>query len=197
MALIDYSEPCFWLLAVTGGIGVVYSGIESWWYFTFGSIVAVLCAFIAGWRVRVLGLAQNLEESVNNLEHNNQQLARENTKLQNEVSTLQTEINKFSKMVGLLGNNVTGIDNVKQELFLLVDKYEMANKRFESNNLMDLFFLVDKDKNSFLSPGELTQMKEYVKAFYGTDIWIPDSANITLNDFVILMKQNQTTTSLV
>ena len=66
----------------------------------------------------------------------------------------------------MLDDNIHDIDQVKTQLFDLYKKYKDENDRQESNNLLTLFGLVDKNEDSRLSSSEIKRMKEYIKIVY-------------------------------
>jgi len=145
--------------------------------------VVVVAGLVAEWRVRALGVAKKLMDSVNDLKDENDKL-----KLMNEVFETQlgifgdendklklinikfgSEIEKFENVVGLLGDNVEDLESAKTQLFDLYNKYKIENDKQESNNLLTLFGLVDKNQDSRLSKTELQRMREYIKIVYNED----------------------------
>ena len=208
--LIDNSEPCFWIMCLMGCVGLVYAGVETWWFFLLFSAIAIVASFIAGWRVRKLGVAKQLMESVTEFKHqndiltaeidelhtNNRNLTNEvlhfthvNEKMSIEVKVLNRENQNFHKLNGLLKENVGDVEATKKQLFALLGKYEKENEKFQANNLMHLFFLVDRDNNSFLTQVECTQMNQYVLNIYGISMDLDKldedkDEKITIKEFV-------------
>jgi hypothetical protein len=121
--------------------------------------VLMVSSLVAEWRVRALGIDKKLMDSVHVLE-------AENKKFANQVVDLENQITEFEGIVGLLDDNVHDITQVKTQLFDLYKKYKDENDRQESNNLLTLFGLVDKNEDSKLSSGEIKRMKEYIKIVY-------------------------------
>jgi len=181
--IIDKSE---WIiipgicLAVGGFVFAVVSGPVGLAVVTG---VVVVAGLVAEWRVRALGVAKKLMDSVNDLKDENDKL-----KLMNEVFETQlgifgdendklklinikfgSEIEKFENVVGLLGDNVEDLESAKTQLFDLYNKYKIENDKQESNNLLTLFGLVDKNQDSRLSKTELQRMREYIKIVYNED----------------------------
>lgn len=208
--LIDNSEPCFWIMFLLGLAGIIYAGFETWWFFLLFSTIAVVVSFIAGWRVRKLGVAKQLMESVTNLKEQNEVLINEveelntnnrilknelvhfsrlNEKYTQENRVLAHENQKFLKLNGLLKDNVIDIKTTKDQLFALIERYEKENEKFEANNLMHLFFIVDRDNSSFLTTEECSQMNVYVKNIYDIDMNLDKldkdkDQKITITEFV-------------
>lgn len=206
--LVDNSEPCFWILCSLGIVGIIYAGIETWWFFVLLSGIAVVVSFVAGWRIRKLGVAKQVMESVSEFKHQNTVLTHKVGELKTtnrdltiqvirftrindanriQIQELASENRKFLKLNGLLEGNVENIETAKNQLFALLDKYERENEKFKANNLMSLFFLVDRDNNSFLTTDECMEMNEYVRNVYNIDM----SAHLldTNNDTRITIKE--------
>ena len=122
----------------------------------------ILIFLISEWRIRKLAIAKKLMESVNNF-------SEENIKLKNEINVFRDENDKFKEILGLFGDNVEDIEKTKKDLIDLYEKYRIENERYVSNNLLNLFGLVDKDQNSILDENEIKRMKEYIKIVYKQD----------------------------
>ena len=128
--------------------------------------VVAVSGMIAEWRIRALGIAKKLMDSVRDLKEENERLKLTNLEFQSNIEKLETELLKFEDMVGLLGDNVGDLEVAKNQLFDLYKKYKEENERQESNNLLTLFGLVDKNEDSKLSQEEIKRMKEYIKIVY-------------------------------
>ena len=150
--LIDYSEPVVILGALASTTGLVTGIVTGGTGFIIISSITLIGSSLAEYRIRRLGVAKELMDSVTDLN-------QENEKLKNEV-------NKFEDMVGLFGDNVNDLEDAKQQLLNLYDKYKSENDRQESNNLLTLFGLVDKNQDSKLSPEEINRLREYIKIVY-------------------------------
>ena len=148
----------FVLSLIAGPIGMVVAT----------GVVAVV-SLVAEWRVRALGIAKKLMDSVHDLKDENERLKVTNEEFKSNIKNLESEINKFEDMVGLLGDNVEDLEQAKNQLFDLYKKYKDENDRQESNNLLTLFGLVDKNEDSKLSKKELIRMKEYIKIVYNEE----------------------------
>jgi hypothetical protein len=181
--IIDKSE---WIiipgicLAVGGFVFAVVSGPVGLAVVTG---VVVVAGLVAEWRVRALGVAKKLMDSVNDLKDENDKLRLMNEIFETQIETFGSEndklklinikfgseIEKFENVVGLLGDNVEDLESAKTQLFELYNKYKIENDKQESNNLLTLFGLVDKNQDSRLSKTELQRMREYIKIVYNED----------------------------
>lgn len=183
--IVDYSEPFLYLLSILTTAGLLYVGIAD--FSTFMLIVmcyTLMISFIAIWRVRKLGIAKSLMDSVRRLKAENermsinlssfeietQNLKEKNNVLAENIESIQTENQKLLRITGLLGENVGDLEETKEALLKELSRLEGANRRYEANNLMNLFFLVDRDQGGTLSRGELAKMNGYVKAVYGVNL---------------------------
>lgn len=183
--IIDYSEPFLYILSILNAVSLVYIAISDFSVFMIVVMLyAIMITFLAIWRVRKLGIAKSLMDSVNafklentELKNNVHSLNTEVTQLKNlssflqeQTTELEDENKKLMKISGLLGDNVEDLEETKRVLINELRKIEQANSRYEANNLMNLFFLVDRDQGGTLSEEELIKMNTYVTAVYGVDI---------------------------
>ena len=121
--------------------------------------VVAVSGMVAEWRIRALGVAKKLMDSVRDLKDENERLKLTNLEF-------EADLVKFEDMIGLLGDNVGDLEVAKNQLFELYQKYKDENDRQESNNLLTLFGLVDKNEDSKLSQQEIKRMKEYIRIVY-------------------------------
>jgi len=168
--IIDYwGEPAIIVGGISAGIALVYAVAMGYQIVPWVSGISLAGAGVAEWRVRGLAVAKHLMDSVRDLRTENQKLKETNESLESKVKKFQDELEKFEDMVGLLGDNVQDIEETKASLMKLYDQYKIENTRYESNNLLTLFGLVDKNEDSKLSPAEIKRMEDYVRIVYGED----------------------------
>ncbi len=168
--IIDWwGEPVIIIGGIASSIALVYALTMGLQVVPWVSGISLAGAGVAEWRVRGLAVAKKLMDSVRDLRGENAKLKETNEELEAEVDKFQKEVEKFEQMVGLLGDNVEDLEEAKNQLFKLYEQYRIENKRYESNNLLTLFGLVDKNEDSKLDPEEITRMKDYVKIVYGQD----------------------------
>jgi hypothetical protein len=183
--IIDNSEPLLiigFIASISGfGISIIAGTVG----LSIITGVVSLSTLVAEWRVRTLGIAKNLMDSVKELRDENDKLQGSVFQLDLENGKLKDEVNKFEKIVGILDDNVEDIESAKKQLFELYEKYKEENLKQESNNLLTLFGLVDKNEDSKLSPKELERLNEYIKIVYKQEI-----------DFSVLDKDNNGYVSL-
>lgn len=214
--IIDYSEPVIFIVIIFSIISVIYTIIDSInKYWLIFSITIIICFLICLWRIRKLGIAYAIMESVNEFKKQNKLLSNEvnelnniNNNLDQQVDTLicnlrmmeqhnirlsdsnyklEMKTKELSGLVGLLGENVNDIDKATEDLLLLYNKYKNENNRYESNNMLSLFNLVDQDNNGKLNKDEITRLKEYVKIVYHHDLNL-DKYDIN-GDHVVSLKE--------
>lgn len=207
-SIVDNSEPCVWLLGAMGVMGLIAGIIQG---STIGVVIGaclILLGLISSWRIRVLGQAYAIMKSVHRLEMVNDSLAATNDKLETEITrfrktqtnmerqireqeiqnTLLTEqINTFQGIVGLLGENVTDIEHSTAQLNEIYYKYKAENVRQTRNNLMQLFFIMDKDENGVLTKEELDSMKHAVEEIRGCTMKEVDTdgnGEVSIQEFI-------------
>lgn len=167
--IVDLSEPLIIVGTCCSLIVLVYSSITGSIALAILSGIVLLSGLVGEWRIRVLGVAKKLMDSVNNLENENNRLRDQVETLGGENQKLHDEVGKFEGIVGILGDTTHDIESAKNELFGLYEKYQKENTRYESNNLLTLFGLVDKDQNSKLDKDEMGRLGEYIKIVYGKE----------------------------
>lgn len=186
--LVDNSEPCVWLLGAMGVMGLIAGFLQGSTICVIIGACLVLLGLISSWRIRVLGQAYAIMKSVHRLEMINDSLAATNDKLEIEIvrfrktqttmerqlreqeiqnTLLAEQVNTFQGIVGLLGENVTDIEQSTARLNEIYYKYKAENVRQTRNNLMQLFFIMDKDEDGVLTKEELTSMKHAVEEIRG------------------------------
>ena len=201
----DKSEPCIWIFTIVGVIGIVAAVLQA---STFGLVVAVcmtLLGLLSSWRVRVLGIAHSLMESVSRLHHENNRLSTEVAGLRAIRTTLEIHLRDQEEMVdklkevsadyegmlGILGNNVSGVGEASERLRGLYRMYKEENIKQERNNIVQLFHIIDKDNNGVLTAKEMEQMKNYVSVAYGKDMKDYDTdsnGSVSLEELIISIK---------
>lgn len=199
--LSDTSEPCIWILGAMGVVGVVAGILQG---STVGTIVGsclVVLGLLTSWRVRVLGQAFAIMKSVLRLEKANAELELEVEALRTIRSRMETQIHMqrlqisefkgqledFKGMLGLLGDNVGNIDEITEKLLKIYNDYQIENLRQTRNNLMQLFFLMDRDDDGFLTQSELKKMRHVVEEMRGrgmSDIDTDDDGKVTISEFL-------------
>lgn len=197
--IIDKSEPLFIFATALGLGGFIYSMFAGTVFWSVATGVMTIGSAVAEWRVRALGIAKKLMDSVRDLKTENIRLRVQNNKFQQsntnyenlnkslhtKIDLLATEIETFQDIIGIVGETSADLETVKKQLFDLYENYKRENQRYENNNLLTLFNLVDKDSNSKLSQTEMKRMKEYIKITYNIEF-----------DFDILDKDNDGCVSL-
>lgn len=168
--IIDWwGEPVIIIGGIAAGVALVYAITMGLQVVPWVSGISLGGAAVAEWRVRGLAVAKKLMDSVRDLRGENEKLKETNEELEAEVNKFKGEVEKFEQMVGLLGDNVEDLEEAKNQLFKLYEQYRLENKRFESNNLLTLFGLVDKNEDSILDEEEIKRMEDYVRIVYGTE----------------------------
>lgn len=199
--IIDNSEPCIWVMGLLGIVGVVVGLIPPSAFLLTVAVSLILLAILSSWRVRVLGSAYALMESVDTLREENDRLADEVKNLNESVTVLKEasaffreEVVVFKRqnddlkgVIGLVGDGVRDIDAATDRILALYEKYKEENVRQEKNNLMALFDVIDRDNDGILDEKEMSKLKQYVARAYNRDITDFDGnadGNVSFEEFV-------------
>lgn len=197
----DPSEPCIWILGVMGVVGVIAGFLQGSTVCIVVGACLVVLGLLTSWRVRVLGQAFAIMKSVLRLERANAELELEVSALHTIRSRMETQIHAqrlqisefreqlddFKGMLGLLGDNVGDIDQVTDKLTGIYNDYKIENIRQTRNNLMQLFFLLDRDDDGFLTQAELKKMRHVVEEMRGrgmNDIDTDKDGKVTISEFL-------------
>lgn len=201
--VVDLSEPIIWTCTIFAVVALVYAILSAPAFWLVVSIVLLTLGCLSTWRIRKLGVAFALMESVETLKLENTRLSGEVNRLgqvtdelgdqvgllEEGNNALASEVSKFEEIVGLLGDNVGDINAAKTGLIMLYENYKRENARYQSNNIFSLFSIVDKDMSGTLSEAEVDRMKHYVRAVYGIELAVPGDGHVTLADFVSLFEK--------
>ncbi len=172
--MIDYSEPLFGLSALSGIVGIIINTIETESFDIYLGAMCSLASFVGLWRVRKLGIAKKLMESVDTLRMENQQLNETQESLEEENNVLKktnnslikierslnTDINKLRKLTGIVNTQNKTADEIQKEMLALIDQYRKENKRQERNNKIALFYTADMNRDGTIEGEELEVLKE-------------------------------------
>jgi hypothetical protein len=199
--LVDYSEPVIWVMGVFGAISIVIGAIPVHIFVvTLASSLALL-GCLSGWRVRRLGIAATLMDSVDDLREENNRLVQELATLKETTDALGETNRRFEKnnlrlenaneglkgIIGLAGDTLGDMDKMSDRLIALYNKYHEENLRQEKNNMLQLFDVIDRDNDGILDASEVEKLRHYVKTAYNRDIDSFDGDNdgaIRLDEFV-------------
>ena len=199
--LVDYSEPCIYVLGVIGVVGLVMGLIPPSTLVIVVAAGLIILAGLAAWRVRRLGVAYALMESVETLRVENEHLRLSVVDLDAQVNrfkVLNTELiqtrealgksnKELKEIVGLVGDKVENIDEATEKLLGLYQNCKQENLRQERNNLLALFEIIDKDKDGVLEEAEIAKLTDYVKKAFGrsiTDFDTDKDGGVTYAEFV-------------
>lgn len=153
--VIDCSEYIFGLSLIAGLIGMILGFIMGITLDIIISIILLLICILSIWRVRKLGIAKNLMDSVNDLQS-------QNDKLQQTNDEMKTEVDNFRKLVGLVGENVQDIEAIERQLFQQLDKLEKENKKYQQLNRLHAFLNSDLDRDGVISEEEMKILNKFI-----------------------------------
>ena len=176
LGIIDKTEPILITGILTAVAGICYSfATDKTEYLIANSLMGVT-SLVAEFRVRYLGTAKKLSDSVDELKLEITDLQKENGKLSQQVDLMKGEVkdfeeenDKFKRSLNLLGGEVDDIEDATEKLFALYEKVNAENKRAESNNLLSLFLLVDQNKDNSLDESEMHKLRKFIKIVYNKD----------------------------
>ncbi len=118
--------------------------------------------------------SERLNHDVEDL-HKTEKLLQSNVEELHGLTEKQKEnIEGYQVVLGLFGDKVGDIDETSKQLLELADKYKyqtdrqkFQTDRQESNNIIALFFLIDRNNDGSLSEDELWKMNNIIKTTYG------------------------------
>ena len=164
--IIDKSEPIL-IFATFSCFGTsVYNYVIGESGLAIANMIFGFSCALGELRVRKLGIAKHLMDSVDDLKIENLKLKENSDLILVENEKFKNENENFENLLNLLEGNVEDIEDTKQKLFELTNNLKKENFRFESNNLLNLFFLIDLDKSSTLEKQELEKLQGYINLVY-------------------------------
>jgi DNA repair exonuclease SbcCD nuclease subunit len=167
--LIDFSEPFFGITAVTGMIGIITNIIDAE---DFDIAVSSFCAaisLIGIWRVRSLGTAKEVMDSVDDLKMENDKLS--------------VEVDNFRVLTGIMDTHNKSAEEIQQELFSVVERYKQENDRQERNNQIALFYTTDRNRDGKLTDEEIQILRQILKEDYNIQSFLENDTEITRKEF--------------
>lgn len=207
--VVDYSEPCVWAILAFGTVALVASflpfGGEFW---TGVAASLVFLGVLSTWRIRTLGTAYALLESVDDLHNENNRLMRRVSELQTLGAELREtiasqeaaneELRKTTEdlqgILGIVGDRVGDIDAVLTTLRDLYHKYRSENIKHERNNLLSFFDVVDRNNDGTLDSEEMARFRSFAEKVYGTQLESLDrdrDGRVSLQEFILELPNDQ------
>ena len=194
--IIDYSEPFFVISILFGCAGIIVNVISSEGFDLALGVFCSLAGLVGLWRVRVLGIAKKLMDSISvlrfengklsettdNLKIENDRLKNFNGSLETNIGELEKTVGKFQKLVGLVDVQSKTCEEVQNELLELIGRYEKENDRQERNNKISMYYTMDQDRDGVLSGDEIEFMKDVMGKEYG--VMFKDDSEITRKEFI-------------
>lgn len=108
--IIDYSEPCIWAMGLLGVVGVVVGLIPPSALILTIAVSLLLLAIVSSWRVRVLGTAYALMQSIDDLREENDRLAAEIDEFETVVTDLNGKVQDLESVATTLESSVSTLD---------------------------------------------------------------------------------------
>jgi septal ring factor EnvC (AmiA/AmiB activator) len=196
----DYSEPCFWLSSIIGLGSIIYSIVAGGTYWIISSICLCFTGSLAAQRTHSLGLSKKIADSVNDFKDENKkllsnvkELEESNDEFRISIGSLNEEIKDLKGITGLLDGTEKDLREVENKLRTIHQSIAKENNKHQNNNLVSLFTLVDKNRNSVLNKEEVNTLKKYVEIVYNVDIDFSQldtnaDGTLTLPEFINLFK---------
>lgn len=196
----DYSEPCFWLSSLIGLGSIIYSIVAGGTYWIISSICLCFTGAIGAQRTHSLGLSKKIADSVNDFKDENKkllsnvkELEESNDEFRISIGSLNEEIKDLKGITGLLDGTEKDLREVENKLRTIHQSIAKENNKHQNNNLVSLFTLVDKNRNSVLNKEEVNTLKKYVEIVYNVDIDFSQldtnaDGTLTLPEFINLFK---------
>jgi len=164
-----FSQPIFAVTGSLGGIGIVINSIQGETLDIIICSIMSLGSVLAWFRVRKLGEAQSVMDSVQVLETQNQELQNSTSILQEENENLKESNDQLNaleiKLTNDLGDlrNVLGIvdiqnktaQEIQNELIQTAEKLKIQNTKYEKLNKINAFFVSDENHDGKLTENEL------------------------------------------
>ncbi len=173
-SVVDYSQYLFGLTGLFGSIGIITNSIEGESFDIVLNSTMAISSIVAWYRVRRLGEAKtvmesvddlklqndNLEQTQNELEIENDELKITNDKLAETETKLTGDINDLRILVGIFGNNNMTSEEIQVKLLSSLKQLEKENKKHEKLNKGQAFLIADANKDGKLTGNEIEVLQD-------------------------------------
>lgn len=138
--IVDYSEPFLWLVLVFGVVGLIFALVKEHWISVALSASAIVMSVVSLWRIRKLGIAYFLMESVD-------RLTKENQRLGTSVSELQETNDSLSKRITELHDVERQLKEGNREMkrISVLQSDQLTKFKTENTKLMEAVGLVGEN----------------------------------------------------
>lgn len=222
----DWSHPVFVIGIAVAAVNLVLYGVTGSLFACASYSVMLLVLLLAVGRVTCLTCLRHryddlmddqrfalehtekkLEQSLKKM-HLDQVLFRQEVSrlkdveqsLVGEVRDLERVRDDFRKLFKIIGSEVHDVEQVEKKLLDLYHRFRRENYRYETNNIVALFSIVDRDKDGRLSPHEMREMSTHVENVYGKhldfhSLDLDQDGFVTLEEFVTAFKRDSQSSS--
>jgi hypothetical protein len=173
----DYSEPCFWISGLLGLGSSIYAIIAGGTYWIIASVCLCCTGSLGAQRVHKLGLVKKIAQSADQFREENQkllinvkELETSNEEFRLSIGSLNEELTDLKGIAGLLDGTEEDLREVENKLRTIYKSISIENDKHQNNNLVSLFSIVDRNRNSVLNKEEVKILKKYVDTVYSVDI---------------------------
>jgi cell division protein FtsB len=164
----DYSQPIFTLTGAFGGIGAIINAIEGESLDIALSVTMSLSSVLAWYRVRRLGEAKavmdsvnqlkiqndELEQQTNTLEQENDELKESNDQLNKLEKNLTNDINQLREVLGIVDTQNENVDQIQKKLLDTYRKLKDENEKYNKLNRTNMFLTADTNNDGIIDKNE-------------------------------------------
>jgi cell division protein FtsB len=164
----DYSQPIFTLTGAFGGIGAIINAIEGESLDIALSVTMSLSSLLAWYRVRRLGEAKavmdsvnqlkiqndELEQQTNTLEQENDELKESNDQLNKLEKNLTNDINQLREVLGIVDTQNENVDQIQKKLLDTYRKLKDENEKYNKLNRTNMFLTADTNNDGIIDKNE-------------------------------------------
>ena len=157
----DFSQPIFQLTSAVGGIGTVTNIIEGESFDTTLNVIMTISSLLALWRVKKLGEAQSIMDSVNDLEDQNKTLQEENDELKESNDQLnalevklQNDLDVLKDIMGIVDTQNKSSEQIKEEMVKIYKNLKTENEKYTKLNKVNTFLTADTNNDGVISEQE-------------------------------------------
>ena len=164
----DYSQPIFTLTGAFGSIGIIINAIEGESLDIALSATMALSSLLAWYRVRRLGEAKAVMDSVNELKIQNDELEAQTNTLEeenNELKESNDQLNALEKELTLDISNLRGVlgivdiqnetaEQIQKKMLDVYDKLKSENYMYNKLNKTNMFLTADKNNDGVIDKSE-------------------------------------------
>lgn len=194
---VDFSQPIFAITGSFGGAGLIVNSLQGESFDVALSGMMALGSLLAWFRVRRLGEAQSVMDSVQDLENQNQHLQNQTTVLEIEngelkesndqlndlENKLKSDLGYLRKVIGIADTQSKSAQQIQDEMIKNYKNYKIENDKYEKLNKVNTFLTSDINNDGVITNNEINLL-ESISLSTTSNLDYNNDGKITMEEYI-------------